>query len=220
MSSNPATPPADRQWYIVSRWEEFEGEGRANLLRVIAVTAFYAVELINYYGLQLGPLEMPPQVDRPFHLAVTTLTIAWLALCLGIAYCRHHHVFPAGLKFVSTGADIVLLTTVQSLGDGPKSPLVVGYFLILATAGLRFDLTLLRCATAGVLGGYLYLLGFARWFAPPERAPLMRLPRYHQLIVVLALTLTGVILGQIIRRVHRLAEQYAARRAGSQGGQP
>ena len=26
-------PPVEREWFIVGRWEEFEGEGRANLLR-------------------------------------------------------------------------------------------------------------------------------------------------------------------------------------------
>src|SRR6516165_11728851 len=69
--------PAEREWYIVGRWEEFEGEGRANLLRLIGVCAFYAVELINYHGLNLGFLQMAPVVDRAFHLAATMLTVAW-----------------------------------------------------------------------------------------------------------------------------------------------
>ena len=42
-------------------------------------------------------------------------------------------------------------------------------------------------------------------------------PRYHQLIFVLALVLAGVVLGQIVRRVRTLADSYA-RRLGQPGG--
>ena len=60
MASGPApSASADRHWHIVGRWEEYEGEGRANLLRLIAVTAFYAIELAHYHGLKLGLFEMP-----------------------------------------------------------------------------------------------------------------------------------------------------------------
>jgi hypothetical protein len=31
----------ERRWFIASRWEEYEGEGRANLLRMIGIAAFY-----------------------------------------------------------------------------------------------------------------------------------------------------------------------------------
>jgi hypothetical protein len=57
--------------------------------------------------------------------------------------------------------------------------------------------------------GYVWLLGFARWFAHPDR-PLI-VPRYQQLIMLLALALTGIILGQAIRQVRGLAEDYARR---------
>ena len=40
---------SDRSWFIVERWQEFEGEGRTNLLRIIAIGAFYGIELVNYH---------------------------------------------------------------------------------------------------------------------------------------------------------------------------
>ena len=43
MSSDTAKA-SQRQWYIVGRWEEYEGEGRTNLLRIIGLIVFYAVE--------------------------------------------------------------------------------------------------------------------------------------------------------------------------------
>jgi len=213
--------PAEREWFIVGRWEEFEGEGRANLLRIIGITVFYAVELVNYHGLNLGFLQMPSVVDRLFHLAVTMLTVAWAMLCLGVLVCRRQGIFPFWLKFISTGCDLLLLTTILTLADGPRSPLVVVYFLVIVLACLRFSLRLIWFATAGAVAGYLFLLGFARWGSIPgwEKSD-MTVPRYSQIIFVLALVLTGVLLGQVIRRVRGLAELYARRLKETRGGPP
>lgn len=205
---------AERTWHILGRWEEYEGEGRANLLRVIGVAAFYAIELVNYYGFRLGVLEIPPVVDRPFHLAVTMLVVVWTMVCLGVLLCRRQGFFPSSLKYISTGCDLVLLTIVLGLADGPRSPLLIGYFLIIMLACLRLQLPLLWFATGGAIAGYVALLGYARWFAERD----VRVPRYHQLMMVLGLALTGIILGQILRRVRRLAEAYAQRRQDGEGG--
>ena len=49
MTSDVQTQPSrgDRQWFIVGRWQEYEGEGRANLLRIAGIGAFYCIELAN-----------------------------------------------------------------------------------------------------------------------------------------------------------------------------
>lgn len=204
-----ATATADRKWYIVGRWQEYEGEERANLLRLGGIAAFYGIELANYHGLQLGFLNIPKGEDmtREFHTAVTSLAVAWTMVGLGVFLCLRRQVFPALLKFVSTGCDLVLLTSILLLADGPRSPLVTGYFLIVALATLRFNLSLVRFAALGAMFGYLVLLGHDKWFRIPKPATLV--PRYHQLIVLLALGLTGIMLGQVIRRVQRVAREYA-----------
>src|SRR5213083_1338709 len=103
MASNLADPrsQAEKDWFIVGRRQEFEGEGRANLLRLIGVAVFYAVELVNYYGVDLSFIQMPRVVDRPFHLAITLLTVAWAMLCLSVLICRTQRIFPYWLKYVS-----------------------------------------------------------------------------------------------------------------------
>jgi hypothetical protein len=216
-SAADRTAHDERQWFIVGRFEEFEGEGRANLLRMAGIAAFYAVELVNYHGLNLGFLEMPRVVERPFHLAVTLLTLVWATLCLGVLLCRRNGVFPSWLKFLSTGCDLVLLTSVLVLADGPRAPLAVVYLLIIATAGLRFSLPLVWFATGGAVACYLFLLGFARWGKLPEGWPPsdMHLPRYAQVTFLLALVLCGVVMGQVVRRVRALAETYLRRRGGA-----
>lgn len=202
---------ADRSWYIVGRWREYDGESVANLLRIIAVALFYAVELCNYHGLRLGFFEMPKveSVDRQFHQAITAVAVAWILVALAVHLCLLRRIFPATLKFLSTSADVALLTCVLAVSNGPRSPLVVGYFLILTLAALRFSLSLVWCATLGCIAGYLTLLAFAKWYGAPE----LRVPRYHQAILLIGLGLNGVMLGQVIRRVRGMAVEYAERRS-------
>jgi hypothetical protein len=213
-SAGNSTAAEDRQWFIVGRWQEYEGEERANVLRLLAIAAFYIVELINYYGLKLGILEFPQIPDRAFHLSITALAVSWVMVGMAVQLSLHRQFFPASLKFISTGCDLLLLTCAILMAAGPRSPLVAGYFLVIALSALRFSLPLVRFATVGSLVGYLVLLGRARWFAGSD----LRVPRYHELIVVLTIALTGIILGQVIRRVRALAEDYAARLARVTGG--
>ena len=56
----PIVPPQpDPQWRIVERWQEYEGELRANLLRIAGIGLFYGIKLLNYYGLRLGRSRCP-----------------------------------------------------------------------------------------------------------------------------------------------------------------
>jgi hypothetical protein len=210
VTTRPRHDADDGSWYIVGRWREYEGERRANLLRLAAIVAFYGVEMANYHGFRLGGFELPrvEAVNRPFHLAVTALAVAWTMTALVVHLCLRSQVFPASLKYLSTAADLALLTSVLAVSDGPRSPLVVGYFPILAIAALRFSLPLVRFATAGAMVGYIVVLGFAKWYATRP----LTVPRYHEVIFLLALALTGVAIGQVLRQVRALAAEFADRR--------
>jgi hypothetical protein len=188
----------DRQWFIVGRWQEYEGEGRANLFRIAGIGLFYCIEWANYSA---------GVVDRPFHQAVTALALAWAFVALVVLICLTQHVFPAALKFLSTAVDLVLLTVILMLADGPKSPLVVAYFLLIVLALLRLSLPLIWFTSAGAILCYMFLLGYARWFTERD----IRVERYQQAIFLLALVLTGIVLGQVVRRVRRMALEYAER---------
>ena len=190
------SPPAGRQWHIVSRWQEYEGEARANLLRIAGIGCFYAVELLDYHGLRIGSFEFKPIVDRTFHQLVTAVALAWALTGLVVLLLQKNRIFPAALKYCTTAADLGFLTWVLVLAAGPGSPLVVGYFLIIVLAALRFNLWLVRFTAAGAVAGYLFVLGVGKWFARPPQT----VPRHQQLIVIIALALTGVVLGQIVRR--------------------
>jgi hypothetical protein len=201
------TAVAERQWFIVGRWEEYEGESRANLLRIIGIVAFYTVELLNRYYFQV--------VDERFHQTVTALAVAWTMVALGTLLCLRRRIFPPALKYVTMAADVLLLTGILMVADGPRSPLVIGYFLVVSLAALRFQLRLIWFSTLGAMAAYLVLLGYAKWFAGREESLFgprdITVPRYHQLILLLGLALCGTVLGQVIRRVKAMAAEFLDR---------
>jgi hypothetical protein len=209
-ASGPQHSPHDRQWFIVSRWQQYDGEARSNLLRIFGIAAFYIIEMINHGG-RLAAIGLPQVSGDQFHAEVTALAVAWTMVALATLVCLRRQFFPAAMKFVTTGCDLVLLTAVLTVADGPRSPLVVAYFLIIALAALRLNLRLMWMATLGSMAGYLLLLGYVDYCAHADRAAAMSVPRYYQLIILVALALAGVILGQVIRRVRTMAEDFARR---------
>lgn len=212
----------DRSWIITQRWQAYDAEARANLLRIIAVGAFYLVHLWTYFSsqgrlphfafLQLADVG---EISKQFHVVVTLLAAAWAMLALGILLCLQQRVFPRWLPYFSTGCDIVILTSIICVADGPRSALVVGYLLILVLAALRLSLPLVRFATAACALAYVFVLGCAKWpdsFGLDKLNPHLadvRIPRYQQFIMLLAITLAGIMLGQIVRRVRYLAVEFA-----------
>jgi hypothetical protein len=220
MAAGPSTIPApdsDRAWFILQRWQAYYAEGRANLLRIVAIGLFYFVHLLSYWSAQgklpaWGFLQLADKgaINEQFHIIITMLAAAWAMLALGLLICLQQRIFPRWLPYLSTACDIIMLTAVLCVSIGAKSPLVAGYFLILTLAALRLHLPLIWFTTAGCALGYLAVLGRARWFPPREGLPdVLLVPRYHQLIVLVALLLAGIMLGQIIRRVRSVAEEFA-----------
>lgn len=207
-----AVPQADavreRQWFIVQRWTQFGAEARANLLRILGVACFYTVELLAHYGILNGGATASGPADKSFHLAMTALAAAWIATAMLVLLLLRERIFPKSLPFFSTAIDLVLLTALVMLADGPRSPLVVIYFLVVALTATRFDLRLLWFGSVGAVISYGFLLGYSRWVAARD----VTVPRYAELIMAVALVLMAVVLGQMIRRVRHMADDYAARR--------
>ena len=221
--------PSDKSWFITSRWHQYEGEARANQLRIIAIGTFYVIHLWHVLSsrgkllawdlLQLGKAG---EVPERFHLLVTLLALAWICVAAVVHMSLRARVFPRWLPKASTTCDLLFLTSLLCISTGPRSPLVSCYFLVIALSALRFDLGLVRLASIGAIVGYVCLLGCAKW---PTSFGLggevdLTVPRYHQLMVIAALGLTGIITGQVVRRVRQLAEEYAERTANSDGRKP
>lgn len=205
MPENNAAQNRDRQWFIVGRWQEFEGESRANLLRIIAVGGFYVVQLIQHHLVMSGKLT---EEAEHFHRAATWIAVAWTVMGLTILLCLRSRVFPSALKFVSTGGDLLLLTAVAAIGAKANSPLVYAFFLVIALAALRFSLPLIWFSSIGSMAAYVALVGATdeKWFDVHHEVAI-----HVQLVTLLSLGLTGIVVGQIIRRTREMAIEFVER---------
>ena len=203
MATATITGSAQRQWYIIGRWQEYEGESRANLLRIVAIGAFYIVQLINFHIIYAGD---PQQL--PFHQKATGIAVAWTMVALAVMLCLRRRMFPAALKYCSTACDLLLLTSLAALANRALSPLVLAYFVIIAMSALRLSLGLVWFSTLGAMLGYYALVGLSdrTWFDKDHVVP-----PATQLITLLSLGLSGVVIGQVVRRVKAIAAEYAER---------
>lgn len=182
----------DRVW-------EYEGERRANLLRAAVVALFYLVELVNRYGV---PRAFSPQADvtPEFHHSVTVLTMAWLLTAWGVHALLRERIFPSGLKYLTTIVDAAILTTMLAVADGPKSPLVSGYLLAVALAGLRMNLSLVRFAAAASMVGF-FLSELSCQYLRANLA----LGWSRSLVTFAAILGMALITGQMVRRARAAA---------------
>jgi hypothetical protein len=194
-------------WADARRLESWAGEVRVNLIRAAALVAFYVHHLVNVYLIQDDP-----SLRGAFHAAVTTVVLAWAFVVLLLHVCLSRRYVPPALKYLSTGTDLFLITAMLMwTGDGPRSPLMLLFFLVIASAPLRLSLRLVYVATLGsmaagvALVGYQYFLriGPADYYSSPER-----LPRTVQVIFLLALGGAGLLAGQSVRQSRRLVEGY------------
>src|SRR5688572_698735 len=168
MALAPDKTVADRQWFIAQRWQEYAGEARANLLRLLAVGSFYIVQLLHFDRFASHDAE-----HLLFHQRATAVAVAWTLVALAVMLCLRVQLFSAALKYLSSACDVLLLTALASLGSGPASPLVLGYFLIIAMSALRLSLPLVWFTTLTSMLAYWSLVGLVdkSWFDADHAVP-------------------------------------------------
>jgi hypothetical protein len=186
--------------------EAFAGEVRVNRIRLAAILVFYVRHLIDVY------VANAPGATGSYHLIVTAIVIAWTGMAVAMHWQLSSRRIGPRTRFLAVGWDLIMVTAMCVAAGGPQTPLVLLYFVIIATAPLRLSLPLVYFATIGA--GVLYLLllayyawyriGFERYYATPE----LQIPRAHQAIFVLSLIVCGVLAGQMVRQARRIAMGY------------
>jgi hypothetical protein len=200
------------RWSDAQRLEGWAGEIRVNLVRLAALLIFYGHHLFNVF------IVRDASITPAYHRAVTALVLAWSAEVLLLYFCLARRWVPPWLKFAATAADVVLITALLVLTHDPHTVLAVLYFLVIAAAALRLSLPLVYFATLGSMAGYLFFLGYVRfWLDVPAE---QRLARPAQVIFELALGAAGILAGQVVRQVRRLVEGQPAVVAGPGPGTP
>jgi hypothetical protein len=203
-------------WDDVQRVEGFAGEMRMNLVRLIAIAVFYTRHLVE--ALSAGVND---PVRGVYHTRITWVCLLWLAGAAVLHVWLRRRRVENWLKFAVVGVDVFMITFICTLAGGPRSPLVLLFFPVVASAPLRLSLRLVYAATAMAILGYLcvlgiyawYVVGFEQYYADPQ----LRIPRSQEAIVILSLLATGFLCGQVVRQMRRMILMPPATVATDQG---
>jgi hypothetical protein len=200
---------SEQRWADARRLEAWAGEARVNLIRAIALVVFYGHHLLNVYL-----FRDDPAAGGVFHAEVTASVFAWAAAVFILFACLSRRWVPPALKFVATFWDLLLVTALVMVSpEGPRSPLILLYFGVVAAAPLRLSLALVYAATLGAMAGAVLALGqyvllrvgWDNYYAPnsPDR-----ISRTAEVIFLLTLGTVGLLGGQVVRQARRLVEGY------------
>jgi serine/threonine-protein kinase len=161
---------------------------------LIGLSLFYLTHLLCLTVFQVGG------EGGFFHWFVTGLMLVWAG---GAAFFqrlsqrgRWHEV----AIYAWASWDVLLFTLVLSQANGPSSPLIGAYLLLIGGAGLRFRIPLVWFVTGTSLAGYLALTAQAH-LMQPEKA----VPAYHTFIVSVILVMMGLILYLLLRRLRAIS---------------
>ena len=193
----------ERAWADARRVESWAGEFRINLIRLVAIAGFYGYHLLDTYVLRPGDEEI---VGR-YHTQITVLALAWAVGALAMHLYLVNRWVPAALKYIATAWDLVMVTALLMIGQDPHNLLTVLYVVVIAAAALRLDLTLIYGSTMAGMLAFLFFHGYIRYWL--EFAASHRLSHAQQTLFLLALVVTGLITGQVVRQARRLAQGHA-----------
>jgi hypothetical protein len=187
-------------WSDAQRLEGWAGEVRVNLIRLVALVAFYGHHLVNVF------LWRDESAAGRYHVAATALTLLWGVEVTALYFCLSRRWVPPALKYVATAVDLILVTALLVLGGDARSMLGALYFAVIAASALRLSLPLVYVATLGAMAGELFFFGYVKYGLqlPPEQ----RLARPQQVILLLALGAAGLLAGQTVRQARRLVAGY------------
>ena len=207
----PAATPPDPidPWLMRSRVESLAGEARVNLVRLAAVFAFYLRHLIA-----ISTSDSAAREAGQYHVGATIIAGAWFAIVVAVHVCLSHRYLPAWLKYASCAFDLLMVALLGMLRADPRAPVVLLFFPIIVSAAVRLSLPLVYFATIGSALGYLsalayyawHVIGYDRYYSTPE----LRIPRGDEAMFILALLVTGVFAGQVVRQARRLTRPLAA----------
>lgn len=189
----------DTAYTWAQRVESWVGEMRVSVIRLLALAGFYANHLVHYHFFDA--------VDRRFHLTVTAVAVAWALGAATIHACLARRWNPPWMKYAALSLDLVMTLLLLGVAGGPGSPLVVVLLLVVWTSALRLSLPAVWTATLGAIAVLAVLYGVARWGGRAD----MIVPRTAQVIYVLAAGCAGLLAGQSVRQMRRVAQDLTQR---------
>ncbi|MEM7478285.1 MAG: hypothetical protein AAF483_25130 [Planctomycetota bacterium] len=66
-------------WHVTQRWQAFEGELRAAIIRAGLILTFYSVQLLHYFA-----FSERTETEISFHREITFICVVWLLVSLAV----------------------------------------------------------------------------------------------------------------------------------------
>ncbi|MCA9021831.1 MAG: serine/threonine protein kinase [Planctomycetaceae bacterium] len=142
-------------------------------------------------------------VDFNYHLKIMTLFALWAILALFFQWGLDHLENKIKVRFCWSAADVSLLTGLLILADAPIGILLIGYPMLIVSAGLFFYVRLVLFTTVLSLLAVTVLV-----LVRPELAVLWQYPVIYSMV----LAILGLITAYQIYRVRVLSRYYELRR--------
>jgi hypothetical protein len=210
-------PDEVQSWEAARRIESWAGEIRVNRLRLAAIIVFYVRHLVDIY---VNPANRT--FSGRYHLWVTLIVLAWAALVLYLHWALSQRRMGEKLKYVAVIWDLAMVTLLGIVARDPRTPLMLLFFVVIASASLRLSLRLVWVATLGAMAGYAivlayyawWLIGWDKYYATPE----LRIPRSTEFISILAMGAAGLMAGQVVRQMRRVCIGYPVAMGQEQKG--
>lgn len=193
-----ATETSESRLHATMRTEAWVGEVRVNLIRLIALAMFYGYHVLNTFV-----ISDDPALRGRFHQTVSLVVFVWAAGAVLLHVVLARRIMRPSLPLTVIAWDIVMVTALLCVTENPRSMVVTAWFLIIASASLRFSLSAVYLSAVGSLLGYLVFLGHTRYVlqVPDE----LRVPRTNQIVFAIALAVAGLLAGQSVRQARRIA---------------
>jgi len=140
--------------------------------------------------------------DVVLFLRVMMVFGLWAAVCVVFQRLLHRERWANVARFAWAAADVVLLTIVLLLAPEPIGPLLIGYPLLIAAAGLFFRVRLVVFTTAVSMASFVWLT--------VRRSEVSEQPHYS-LIFAAVLAVIGFVVAYQVYRVRVLSRYYGRR---------
>jgi serine/threonine-protein kinase len=177
------------------RLQQWARRQPALAMRLAALSVFYAVGTFNY---------LCGAVSGDFQAKMSIAYVAWMAASLACQQLLGTQRWSLPARFVWGLFDSILLLTVLLLGNGAMSPLVIGYPILVAGAGLWFRVRFVWFMTALSLVSYGVLVYDLYHWRPGLRAAYDPGPT-HFVIFAIGLVVLGSIVSYLVHRVRTLS---------------
>ena len=142
-------------------------------------------------------------IDLNYHLKIMTLFALWATLALFFQWGLDHLNKKIKVRFCWSAADVSLLTGLLVLADAPIGILMIGYPMLIVSAGLFFYVRLVLFTTVLSLRAVTVLV-----LVRPELSVLWQYPVIYSMV----LAILGLITAYQIYRVRVLSRYYELKR--------